>query len=113
MSPSSEVSADLSQDGAAVRGALAARLDGAMVQAARERLGQGVTAVDLQLAFVRLPSGALETAARATGGGRSVCFCEAEARDAQGRTVALATATYRRHAVTTAAGTAPEGTPCT
>ena len=39
------------------------------------------------------------TKSTATGGGRSVCFCEAELRDAAGQSVARAMGTFRYRAV--------------
>jgi acyl-coenzyme A thioesterase PaaI-like protein len=79
------------------RAAAMAQLDAAMAQAAQARLG-GATApaaVDLHVAFVGAAQGPLVAEARSTGGGRSVCFCEAEATSADGQVVARALGTYR------------------
>jgi acyl-coenzyme A thioesterase PaaI-like protein len=40
-------------------------------------------------------TGRLTATGRATGGGRSVCFCEAEIADADGHPVARAMGTFR------------------
>jgi acyl-coenzyme A thioesterase PaaI-like protein len=78
-------------------GAVMALLDRAMVDAARERAGDGVdvTAIDIHVAFVQQGSGPLIATARVCGGGKSVCFCEAEAADAQGLVVARGMGTFR------------------
>ena len=91
-------------------------LHDALRAAARQRLTdpqRAVVAADLSLVFCAPPvavdgaSGAPGTAPSAppaegwlahgqvTGGGRSVCFCEAELRDATQRTVARAMGTFR------------------
>ena len=75
-----------------------ALLDAALVQAACARRPEaaGATLIDLHVGFVQAASsGPLQVTARATGGGRSICFCEAELHDAQGRLVARAMATLR------------------
>lgn len=79
------------------RAELVALLDDALAQAARGRLGdeREVVGVDLHVGFVRTAAGPLQAAGRATGGGRSVCFCEAELRDATGALVAQAMGTFR------------------
>ena len=53
-----------------------------------------VDLIDLHVGFVQ-PGAGLNAIARVTGGGRSVCFCEAELHDAAGRLVARAMATLR------------------
>ena len=84
------------------RGVLMALLDRAMVQAAASRIGfvREAVSVDLHVAFVhplvvRPASGRLTARARACGGGKSVCFCEAEASNADGKVVARALGTFR------------------
>jgi len=74
-----------------------ALLDNAMAQAALSRVGfaREVVTVDIHVAFVRLASGRLTATGRATGGGRSVCFCEADVADADGHLVARAMGTLR------------------
>jgi len=77
-------------------GAVVALLDGAMRDAARDRNGSGdVAAVDIHVAFLHDGGGPVTAAARVCGGGKSVCFCEAEITDAQGRVVARAMGTFR------------------
>jgi acyl-coenzyme A thioesterase PaaI-like protein len=78
-------------------GAVVALLDRAMSELARERAGGGdIAAVDLHVAFLDDAGGPVTTTARVCGGGRSVCFCEAEITDAAGRVVARAMGTFRQ-----------------
>jgi len=72
-------------------------LDNAMADAALRRIGftREVETVDIHVAFVSPATGRLTATGRATGGGRSVCFCEAEIADADGRLVARAMGTLR------------------
>ena len=77
-------------------GAVVALLDRAMSDAARERVGGGdVAAVDIHVAFLHDAGGPVAAAARVCGGGKSVCFCEAEITDTAGRVVARAMGTFR------------------
>jgi uncharacterized protein (TIGR00369 family) len=73
-------------------------LDRAMADAARSHFNAGadVAAVDLHFAFMRPATGELAANARTTGGGRSVCFCEASIVDAGGQVAAHAMGTFRR-----------------
>ena len=78
--------------------ALLAQLHAALARTARGRLDDAareVAAADLHVTFTQPPAGALRTQGRVTGGGRSVCFCEVEAHDDQGRLVARAMGTFR------------------
>jgi uncharacterized protein (TIGR00369 family) len=61
-------------------------LDSAMAHAALSRLdyAREVVTLDMHIAFMRPTSGRLVAKGRATGGGRSVCFCEATITDASG-----------------------------
>lgn len=79
------------------RAAVVALLDDAMAEAARARLDspRELVAIDLHIAFLQAASGALVAQARATGGGRSVCFCEASLVDASGAVAAQAMGTFR------------------
>jgi acyl-coenzyme A thioesterase PaaI-like protein len=78
-------------------GAVVALLDRAMAEAVRDDAGGGeVGAVDIHVAFLHDSGGPVTTAARVCGGGKSVCFCEAEVTDAAGRVVARAMGTFRR-----------------
>lgn len=72
-------------------------LDSAMVQAALSRFehAREVLAVDLHIAFMRPARGQLVAEGRATGGGRSVCFCEATVTDGSGEVAARAMGTFR------------------
>ena len=78
-------------------------LDRAMAEAARGHAGRtddtadlrDMAAVDIHVAFLQPGSGPLSATARVCGGGRSVCFCEAEAMDAQGHVVARGMGTFR------------------
>lgn len=77
---------------------LMGQLHAALVGAARERLSdatRGLSATDIHLLFTGTAQGGLRASAHVTGGGRSVCFCEAELRDDQGQTVARAMGTFR------------------
>ena len=91
-------------------GVVTTLLDVAMAHAALSRVDyeREVVTVDLHVAFLRASSGRLVATGRATGGGRSVCFCEAHITDATGQTAAHAMGTFRyrdRVAPTTATTT--------
>ena len=77
-----------------------ALLDAAMARAARAQFGAAgePVAIDVHVVFVAAAHGALAADARVIGGGRSVCFCEAEACDGQGQVVARALGTFRQRA---------------
>jgi acyl-coenzyme A thioesterase PaaI-like protein len=79
---------------------LMALLEDTLAGAARERAGEGrvAVAIDLQFAFVAPAQGPLAATARVVGGGRSLCFCEGEAVDADGSVVARAMGTFRAQA---------------
>jgi acyl-coenzyme A thioesterase PaaI-like protein len=68
-----------------------------MADAARSRLdpAREVVALDMHIAFMRPAGGQLTANARATGGGRSICFCEATVTDASGEVAAQAMGTFR------------------
>ncbi|HEX6362079.1 MAG TPA: PaaI family thioesterase [Albitalea sp.] len=68
-------------------------LDSAMAHAALSSVGSAreVVTMDMHIAFMRPTSGRL----LATGGGRSVCFCEATVVDASGEVAARAMGTFR------------------
>jgi uncharacterized protein (TIGR00369 family) len=78
-------------------GVLMTLLDSAMAHAALSRIGYAreVVTVDMHIAFMRPTSGLLRAEGRATGGGRSVCFCEATVTDAGGEVAARAMGTFR------------------
>ena len=87
----------LNNHGASHGGVVMTLLDNAMANAALSRIGfeREVVTVDIHVAFVRPATGRLSARARACGGGKSVCFCEAEASDASGQVVARAMGTFR------------------
>lgn len=67
-------------------------------QAARSRLddvARPLAITDLSLVFSAAPQGLLQARGQVTGGGRSVCFCEAELFDEAQRLVARAMGTFR------------------
>jgi uncharacterized protein (TIGR00369 family) len=78
-------------------GVLMTLLDSAMAHAALSRVGYAreVVTIDMHIAFMRPTSGRLQAQGRATGGGRSVCFCEATVVDADGEVAARAMGTFR------------------
>ena len=78
-------------------GVLMTLLDSAMAHAALSRVGYAreVVSVDMHIVFMRPASGRLQANGRATGGGRSVCFCEASITDASGELAARAMGTLR------------------
>lgn len=98
---------------ASARAALMAPLDEAMGQAARDRVNAGaqalraVVAVDLHLSFVGSGAGPWVATAQVIGGGKTMVFCEAQLRTAEGVLVAQAMGTYRACAPTPELG--PEG----
>ena len=75
-------------------------LDSAMANAALSRIdySREVVTIDMHIAFMHPAAGRLVATGRATGGGRSVCFCEAEITDASGRVTAKAMGTFRYRA---------------
>jgi acyl-coenzyme A thioesterase PaaI-like protein len=68
-----------------------------MANAALSRIdfAREVVTIDIHVAFMSPATGRLTATGRATGGGRSVCFCEADVADADGRVVARAMGTFR------------------
>jgi uncharacterized protein (TIGR00369 family) len=87
----------LNNHGAGHGGVLMTLLDVAMANAALSRIAYAreVVTVDMHIAFMRPSSGRLVATARATGGGRSMCFCEASVTDAQGVVAAQTMGTFR------------------
>jgi uncharacterized protein (TIGR00369 family) len=90
----------LNNHGAGHGGVLMTLLDSAMANAALSRVDftREVVTIDMHIGFMRPATGRLEATGRATGGGRSVCFCEAEVVDATGQIVAKAMGTFRYRA---------------
>ncbi|HSW04510.1 PaaI family thioesterase [Aquabacterium sp.] len=87
----------LNNHGGGHGGVVMTLLDSAMTHAALSRVAYAreVVTVDMHIAFMRPASGRLVATARATGGGRSVCFCEAQITDANGELAAQAMGTFR------------------
>jgi uncharacterized protein (TIGR00369 family) len=87
----------LNNHGAGHGGVVMTLLDCAMAHAALSRIdyAREVVTIDMHIAFMRPTSGRLVASGRATGGGRSVCFCEANIVDADGELAAQAMGTFR------------------
>jgi len=87
----------LNNHGGGHGGVVMTLLDHAMANAALSRIDftREVVTVDIHVAFLRSATGRLRATGRATGGGRSVCFCEAEVTDAAGEVLARAMGTFR------------------
>lgn len=87
------------------RSAVMALLDEAMVRVALDKVNAGrevpreVVAVDMNLSFMKRALGPLVATAQVVGGGKTMCFCEAQLRNAQAELVAQAMGTYRAQAV--------------
>ncbi len=90
----------LNNHGGGHGGVVMALLDSAMANAALSKVdySREVVTIDMHIAFMRPAAGRLLATGRATGGGRSVCFCEAEISDADGQVMAKAMATFRYRA---------------
>ncbi|GAP37212.1 PaaI family thioesterase [Piscinibacter sakaiensis] len=109
----------LNNHGAGHGGVVMTLLDAAMANAALSRIdfAREVVTIDLHVAFMRPAAGRLRCVGRATGGGRSVCYCEAELSDAGGTVLAKAMGTFRYRApagpgaVDAAASPPPDGAP--
>jgi uncharacterized protein (TIGR00369 family) len=87
----------LNNHGGGHGGVVMTLLDNAMANAALSRIAytREVVTIDVHVAFMRPAMGRLTATGRATGGGKSVCFCEAEMADADGSVVARAMGTFR------------------
>ncbi|WP_235578083.1 PaaI family thioesterase [Pseudorhodoferax sp. Leaf267] len=81
-------------------GVVMSLLDSAMAHAALSRIAYAreVVTIDMHIGFMRPVSGHLVATGRTTGGGKSVCFCEAEIVDGTGVVVAKAMGTFRYRA---------------
>jgi uncharacterized protein (TIGR00369 family) len=90
----------LNNHGGGHGGVVMTLLDSAMANAALGRIdfAREVVTIDMHIGFMRPATGRLEATGRATGGGRSVCFCEAEVTDSTGEVVAKAMGTFRYRA---------------
>lgn len=87
----------LNNHGAGHGGVLMTLLDVAMANAALSRIdyAREVVTVDVHVGFMNASSGRLVATARATGGGKSLCFCEARVQDENGKLAAQAMGTFR------------------
>jgi uncharacterized protein (TIGR00369 family) len=87
----------LNNHGGGHGGVVMTLLDCAMAHAALSRVdyAREVVTVDMHVAFMRPSAGRLVATGRATGGGKSVCFCEASIVDADGELAAQAMGTFR------------------
>lgn len=83
--------------GAVHGGVIMTLLDTTMARAAMAKQGFRLSVVSMGVTtnFMRPAHGRLVTEARAVGGGRSTCFCEAEIKDAEGRVVAKGMGTFK------------------
>ena len=90
----------LNNHGGGHGGVVMTLLDNAMANAALSRIAftHEVVTIDIHVAFMQAASGRLTATGRATGGGRSVCFCEAHITDTAGQVVAKAMGTFRYRA---------------
>ncbi len=90
----------LNNHGGGHGGVVMTLLDSAMANAALSRIdfAREVVTIDMHIGFMRPAAGRLKATGRATGGGRSVCFCEAELTDDSGEIVAKAMGTFRYRA---------------
>lgn len=87
----------LNNHDAAHGGVLMTLLDAAMANAALSRVdyAREVVTVDLHVGFMAAAAGKLTATARATGGGKSICFCEARVEDESGKLAAQGMGTFR------------------
>ena len=97
-----ELRADLlNNHGGGHGGVVMSLLDSAMAHAALSKIdySREVVTVDMHVAFMKPGTGRLSATGRATGGGRSVCFCEAEICNEAGQVTAKAMGTFRYRAI--------------
>ena len=90
----------LNNHGGGHGGVVMALLDSAMANAALSKIdySREVVTIDMHIAFMQPGTGRLTATGRATGGGRSVCFCEAEISNEAGQVTAKAMGTFRYRA---------------
>lgn len=94
LDPRSELS---NMHGAVHGGVIMTLLDTTMARAAMAQQGFRLSVVSTGVTtnFLRPAAGRLTVEARAIGGGRSTCFCEAEVMDATGLVVAKGLGTFK------------------
>ena len=87
----------LNNHGGGHGGVVMSLLDSAMANAALSKVGydREVVTIDLHVAFMKPATGRLTATGRATGGGRKVCFCEAEITNEAGEVTAKSMGTFR------------------
>ncbi len=90
----------LNNHGGGHGGVVMSLLDSAMANAALSKIdyAREVVTVDMHIAFMAPGTGRLTATGRAIGGGRSVCFCEAEIHNEAGQVTAKAMGTFRYRA---------------
>lgn len=78
-------------------GVIMTLFDVAMASAAvsRNDFKNTVVTIDISVSFLAPASGRVVVEAEATGGGRSICFCESRVVDASGRLIAKALGTFK------------------
>lgn len=98
--------------GAMHGGVLMSLIDTTMARAAmsRQEFSLSVVSIGITVNFIRPGFGRLIADARVVGGGKSICFCEAEIRDTHGHLVAkgMGTFKYRKPPATADARPEPE-----
>ena len=87
----------LNNHGGGHGGVVMTLLDSAMANAALSKIdySREVVTIDMHIAFMKPATGRLTATGRATGGGRSVCFCEAQIHNEAGQVTAKAMGTFR------------------
>ena len=87
----------LNNHGGGHGGVVMSLLDSAMANAALSKVGydREVVTIDMHVAFMKPATGRLTATGRATGGGRKVCFCEAEITNEAGEVTARSMGTFR------------------
>ena len=90
----------LNNHGGGHGGVVMSLLDSAMAHAALSKIdySREVVTIDMHIAFMKPCTGRLTATGRATGGGRSVCFCEAQIHNESGEVTAKAMGTFRYRA---------------
>ena len=90
----------LNNHGGGHGGVVMTLLDSAMANAALSKIdySREVVTIDMHIAFMKPGTGRLTATGRATGGGRSVCFCEAQIHNEAGEVTAKAMGTFRYRA---------------
>ena len=87
----------LNNHGGGHGGVVMSLLDSAMANAALSQVNyeREVVTIDMHVAFMKPGTGRLTATGRATGGGRKVCFCEAEITNEAGEVTAKSMGTFR------------------